>query len=248
MPRKKLKTPNPVIPSINNLETSTRNYILNNQNTLRGAERVLRQSPEVRRELDSLGGLNRILTRPGDQSLERDYLSRFSNVQTTLFVDRLTQGDLLRTPSLETMFEQTRENNRVRTAVASALDSCCSEVIGRLKDLETLILQKFRSLRDFLISNFSEINTDLENLDKSIIENAKLSQEVILEAFIARINRVIELITESDAFIREKIETSTNDLKSLIRSSTLSLENKLDTKITELLTKFNYIPDIPSGC
>ena len=237
MPRKRLKQANPAIPALTQLETSTRNYVINNRNTLQGTERVLRQNPEIRRELDSVGGLNGVLTRSGSQSLERDYLTRFSNVQTSLFVDRVTQGDLLRTPSLETMFEQSRNNNKILTSIASAVDSCCSEIINRLTDLNNLILERSRSLRNLLISNFADISTELDSLNQTVVDTIQAAKEAVLEDFTTRINRVIELITQSDAFIREKIESSANDLKSFVRSLFLSLENEIDIKVSEVLTK-----------
>lgn len=74
-------------------------------------ERVLRQDPATSRELDSGGGLkkNRQLKRKNpffffeDETLES---SRFSNIQKSLFVDRVTLFfcDILKTPPLNFLF------------------------------------------------------------------------------------------------------------------------------------------------
>ena len=237
MPRKRNKPINPVVPSLPQLEVTSRDYILNNRNVLRSTERVLRESPEVRRELDSGGGLNAFLTREGYDRSERNSLSRFASVQTSLFVDRVTQGDILQTPALQTMFESSRDNNRILVAISSAVDSCCTEIIRRLDDLNRLILQKFRSLRDYLISEFVNINKEFEENTKEILKEIILTKETLLDYLTRRLNDLVELVTQSDAFIREKLESVLNELKTLIRSSTSSLQNKIETKINEVIEK-----------
>ena len=119
---------NPQTPSLDRIETLSRNFVVNNRRTLQPVERVLRIDPQTSRELDNAGGFGNLLTRGQDQRLERDYFSRFTNIQTSLFVDRVTQGDILKTPALETMHETSRENTKILTAIATELDSCCEEI------------------------------------------------------------------------------------------------------------------------
>ena len=71
--------PNPLIPGVQRINTVSRNFLVNNRQTLRPVERVLRLDPQRSRELDVRGGFTEVLTRGSDEILERDYLSSFIN-------------------------------------------------------------------------------------------------------------------------------------------------------------------------
>ena len=144
--------PNPLTTDLSLVESSSRSYLVNGRRSLSNTERILRQDPRTSRELERTGGLGNLLTRTGNQNLERHYLSRFVNIQTSLFIDRVTQGDILRTPTLETLFEQARENTNISTSISTALDSCCAEIQGKLDDLSQLVKDEFRRLRRLVIS------------------------------------------------------------------------------------------------
>ena len=108
MANQKESKSNPLVSDLSLVETASRNYVVNGRNSLRSTERVLRRDPATARELDRTGGLQPLLTPGVDQRQQRDYFSRFVNYQTSLFIDRVTQGSITRTPSLETLFEQAR--------------------------------------------------------------------------------------------------------------------------------------------
>ncbi len=220
MPRLRKKSINPIVPPIERVETASRNYLVNNRETLRSTERVLRQDPRTQRELDLGGGLNNLLTRSSDESLEIIYLSRFVNVQTSLFVDRVTNGDILRTPSLETMFEQNNTKNKILTAVASELESCCEEIKAKLEDLTNLVTTQFRRLRNLLISNFTDLETEgrenFEQLKSTILE----SKESVLNQLNTRLNIIETLVDQSNTFIQNRIQESRSRIETAMQSFT----------------------------
>ncbi len=107
-----------------------------------------------------MGGFSNLLTRRTDEFLERNYLSRFVNLQTSLFIDIITSGNLSGTPSLETMFEQNNTNNRILIAVASKFKSCCTETKAKVDELSILVTTQFRRLQYLLVANFSSLETE----------------------------------------------------------------------------------------
>lgn len=117
MAKRKKPKPNPLISDLFLVEAASRNYLVNGRRSLTNTERILRQDPSTSRELDRTGGLQPLLTRGENQDQKRRYLSRFVNYQTSLFIDRLTSGDILSTPTLETLFEQARENTNISISI-----------------------------------------------------------------------------------------------------------------------------------
>ena len=100
MAEDKNSIPNPVTTDLSLVESSSRSYRVNPRRILSNTERICRQDPRTSRELDRTGRLPNLLTRTGNQTLENHYLSRFVNCKTSLFIDRVTQSDILRRPTL----------------------------------------------------------------------------------------------------------------------------------------------------
>jgi hypothetical protein len=179
---------NPIVLPIESVETASRNFLVNDRKTLRitkitkivfetltktkiiflflsGQVSIIRQDPRTQRELDLGGGFSNLLTRGTDESLERN--SRFVNLQTSLFIDIITSGNISGTPSLETTFEQNNTNTRILTAIASELESCCTETKAKVDELSILVTTQFRRLRYLLVANFSSLETEAkENFEK----------------------------------------------------------------------------------
>ena len=164
MPRNRKKKENPTIPALNRVESLISAYLVNRRQTLRSLEPILREDPSTQAELNRVGGLARVLTLSSDDDQERLFLPRFINLQTSLFLDRVTQGDITTTPTLQTMFDSSRNNNRILTAVAQSLDDCCAAIQTRLDELEKLINQRFRALRDLIVNRFSALYDKLIDL------------------------------------------------------------------------------------
>ena len=155
------ETQNPLIPDLARVETFSRGFLVNKRKTLRPIERELRKDPETSAELSRAGGFSALLTLGQNQKLERDYLSRFSNMQNLLFVDKLIQGNLNNTPALETMYESSRQNNKILTSIAQERDSCCGEIKKKLDDIDVLLRTEFRKLRDLILSKFFNLQEEL---------------------------------------------------------------------------------------
>ena len=112
-------------------------------------------------------------------------MSRFVNEQTTLFIDRLIEGDLLQTPSLVTMFEKLKSAfEKFFTAatlinVAKALSDCCEELYRKLDNLTQLINKRFRLLKDLLLRNLTSIREFLSDQFEKTNNNVFDSQFMI---------------------------------------------------------------------
>jgi hypothetical protein len=154
MPRKKQRKVNTPPTQLAVVESSARGYFLNNRNVLSSVERNMRQDPRTRNLLDRNGGLNRMLTQEQNQGPERVYLPRFQSLQSALFIDRITEADISRTPSLQVMYGQSRSNNDVLTAIASELESCCEIIKNKLDNLQTDLEKDFRKLFNSLRTGF----------------------------------------------------------------------------------------------
>ncbi len=178
MVRTKTKKVNPLVSNLSIVESTARNCLVNERQILNNTKRFLRQNPSTRRELDRLGPLPQLLTQGDDENIERHYLSHFINAQTSIFIDRVTQGDILITPSLETLFEQERKNSQILISISIELEYCSAEIKAKLDILSHLINTQFRRLRDLLIANFSSLETEgRENFEKwtyTILDNRQL--------------------------------------------------------------------------
>lgn len=148
---------------------------------------ILRQDPRTQRELDLGGGFSNLLTRGTDESLERNYLSRFVNLQTSLFIDIITSGNISGTPSLETTFEQNNTNNRILTAVALELESCCTETKEKLDELSILVTTQFRRLRYLLVANFSSLETEAKEIFEKLTNIRIYSYLLFVSLFLLNI-------------------------------------------------------------
>ena len=244
------ETQNPLIPDLARVEAVSRGFLVNTRRTLKPIERELRKDPETSAELSRAGGFPSLLTRNKNQKLERDYLSRFSNMQTSLFVDRLTQGDLTNTPALETMYESSRQNNKILTSIAQELDSCCGEIKKKLDDIDAFLRTSFRKLRDLILNKFfnlqEELNVRFDRLESHLEQSTTFLEEEIkknnTELFVNLkneikdnslnvINALKTTINESKQEIIDKIQFSLNNLQTDINRSFSTLV----TEITELL-------------
>ena len=237
MPRFRKPSKNPTIPALDGIETLSRDYLVNNRRTLRTVEPILREDTPTRRELDRVGGLNRILTQSGDQVLERTALPRFINLQTSLFVDRLTQGDINSTPALQPMFESSRNNTRILTAIGSSLDDCCEAIQEKLNDLEKLINLQFRRLRNYLIKAFDDLNQSLDHIKQAILDDAALNGKVLFDQINKRADTNQELINETNTFIQNKVNERSDGLEGLVKESFDNLKFILDNKFQNLYDK-----------
>ncbi len=204
------KSSNPIIPEVARVETLSRGFLVNRRQTLKPIERLLGRDPETATALDQTGGFPNLLIKGEDQTIERDYLSRFSNMQTSLFVDRLTQGDISTTPALETMYESSRGNNKILTSIAQELESCCEEIKNRLENLDKLFRSSIRQWRDLIRSNSSNLEVEL----KTRFERLKIwirDSTLFLEAEIKR--NITNLFVKSKTEIEKNCMNVINNLK-----------------------------------
>lgn len=229
--------PNPLIPGVQRINTVSRNFLVNNRQTLRPVERVLRLDPQTSRELDVRGGFTQVLTRGSDEILERDYLSSFIGMQTSLYIDRVTNGDILNTPTLETMYQSSRENNSILVSVATELNSCCEEIKLKLDSLYSLITGKFRPLRDFLILNFNTVNQNGKDyFDKLTLTDLE-TRQVLLDQLNSRLNTLQTLIDQTSIFIRMEVTERSDRIENLIRSTFNHLTNQIISSTREMIDK-----------
>ncbi len=61
------------------------------------------------------------------------------------------------------MFEQDQENSKILISIATELESCCESIKNKIDALSNQVTTGFRRLRDLLISNFSNLETELTN-------------------------------------------------------------------------------------
>lgn len=243
--------PNPLTTDLSLVESSSRSYLVNDRRSLSNTERILRQDPRTSRELERTGGLGNLLTRTGNQNLERHYLSRFVNIQTSLFIDRVTQGDILRTPTLETLFEQARENTNISTSISTALDSCCAEIQGKLDDLSQLVKDEFRRLRRLVISKVllledqatSNLNTITEASKgfvrsiqdkaddhfKSLMDALLDSRQLLLTRLTRRFGILEEIINQTKTFILVRIDAISDRIESTLTRNLSVLKLYIDS-------------------
>ena len=235
MARTKTKKGNPLASNLSIVESTARNYLVNERQILNNTERILRQNPSTRRELDRLGPLPQLLTQGEDENVERHYLSRFINAQTSIFIDRVTQGDILRTPSLETLLEQERENSQILISISTELESCCTEIKAKLDILSDLIKTQFRRLRDLLISNFSSLEAEgqetFEKLTSTILDN----RQVVLLQFNRRFDTVETLINQINTFIQNKVTERSLWLENLLEGFSISVKRLILESVTKIL-------------
>lgn len=117
-----------------------------------------------------------------------------------MFLDQVINGDISNTPSAkvnETMFESSRNNNKILTAVATELESCCEETKNKLDDLSKTITPSFRSLRVLITNKFdrltelirneftkleSNLASNFSSLESELVEQLKTLTEVVLES------------------------------------------------------------------
>ena len=247
MPEEANPTPNPSITDLPLVESSSRAYLVNGRGSLRNTERILRQDPRTSRELDRTGGLNNLLTRTGNETLERHYLSRFVNYQTSLFIDRVTEGDILRTPTLETLFEQSQENTNISISISTALDSCCAEIQKKLSELTQLVKDEFRRLRrlvirnavdlqDQITSNFSRLTDSLLNGLTFIQEKAESYFESLRDSLAEIRQTLIRLLTERFTTLEDIISKTRTDVLERIDSRSSILEGILEENVRSLKT------------
>lgn len=198
MSKGKEPKPNPLISALSLVETASRNYLVNGRRSLSNTERILRQDPSTSRELDRTGGLQPLLTRGRDQNEERHYLSRFVNYQTSLYIDRLTEGDILRAPTLETLFEQARENTNISISISTELESCCADIKSKLDDLLSEVQRGFRRLRALIITKVASIQTQAsKNLD-SLTSTALDTRALFLNILNDRLNTIEVIINQAN--------------------------------------------------
>ena len=221
------------------VETASRAYLLNNRQTLNSTETALREDPITRQELDRRGGLRGLLTRSGPQGIERDYLSRFINYQTSLFIDRVTEGDVLRTPSLKTLFEQSRENTPISIGINTELESCCAEIKSKLDDISDQIRIQFRRLRALLRSSITALEEQATNNYNSIIETNLDTRAQLLTELMTRFGNLDLLINNSVTLLRDEATQNYTNLLNGILDSRAQLLDRLINRVNdiELLVK-----------
>jgi len=249
--------PNPVLTDLSLVESSSRAYRVNGRRSLASTERILRRDPRTSVELDRTGGLGSLLTRTGNNRQERHYLSLFVNFQTSLFIDRVTGGDILRTPSFETLFEQARENTNISVSISTSLDSCCAEIQGKLDDLSNLIRDGFRRLRvliirrasqledqasallttltDSLTSGLSLINNKAEENYKALVDLLLDNRQVLLTLLNQRFGILEEIINQTKTFILNAINTRYALIETQLKNNLLDLKNYIKDSFEVLL-------------
>ena len=231
----KSKEPNPVVSDLSLVERASRNYLVNSRGSLNSTERILRRDPSAARELERTGGLQPLLTRGTTQNEERHYLSRFVDYQTSMFIDRVTSGDILRTPTLETLFEQARENTNISISISTELESCCADIKSKLDNLLSAVQRGFRRLRALLIAKVADIQTQASGNFEVLTETALDTRAIVLNQLNERLNTIEEIINQTNTFIQDKINQRADALEERLAAVLSSLLNFIAEKAGEVV-------------
>lgn len=210
-------------------------FIWCSRRSLSNTERILRQDPSTSRELDRTGGLQPLLTRGVNENEERHYLSRFVNYQTSLFIDRLTEGDILRAPTLETLFEQARENTNISISISTELESCCAEIKSKLDELLTVVQSEFRRLRALLTRGVASIQTQASKNYELLTDTSLESRALILNQLNERSDTIETIINQTNTFIQDKINERSDRLELILRNLLTTVLNFITSKTAEVI-------------
>lgn len=235
MAKRKEPKPNPLISDLSLVESASRNYLVNGRRSLSNTERILRQDPSTSRELDRTGGLQPLLTRGFNQDEERHYLSRFVNYQTSLFIDRLREGNILRAPTLETLFEQPRENTNISISISTELESCCGEIKSKLDELLTVVQSEFRRLRALLTRGVASIQTEASKNYELLTDTSLESRALILNQLNQRSDTIEIIINQTNTFIQDKINERSDRLELILRNLLTTVLNFITSKSVEVI-------------
>lgn len=157
----KLGTP---VQSLAHVTSLARDFVVTRKRVFRNTERILRQDQATKTALDQSGGLQELLSNNDDPDAERSFLSSFSNLQQTLFVDRVTDSDLSTTPRLGEMFESSKNNGKALVKIATDLADCCATIQRKIDELSDLVRSSFNNL-------LKTLSDDFDQLDKGLVDN-----------------------------------------------------------------------------
>lgn len=182
---------NPSTITVRGLENNARRFLISNQNITRGIERRLRRSPELVRQLDSVGGLQRVLTQLETIEEQRQAALNFTDYSNTMYLDQFFGGNPDNVPEAQAMAEDIGSIKRIATAIAQELNDCCEEIKALINEVLALIPSSFARQRFFISTKFTNlkhyINDSLtaavEHLSNHITDSKEdLKQYIQLEA------------------------------------------------------------------
>lgn len=129
MPRSQKGKKNPTIPAVRQLDVDMRSYFVNNRLSLQPVSRVVLTNPTLRREIEQLGGFQRVLTNPGSLTARRNLTTDLVNYQTSAYLERFLGSDITNIKPATKLESELAKIKNIATDVATELNDCCEAII-----------------------------------------------------------------------------------------------------------------------
>jgi hypothetical protein len=193
----------------------------------RGLNRSIRRYPSLEQQLDRSGGLNSIINRASTPTEEDEVLDFASSLQTGLFIDQFTNGDLDSIPAVQEMMDGINNGNKIATGIGEHLDACCDDLKQMLREL--------RKLTKNLNSN---VISQLNNTKNTILDRLNTIRTEILEFYNSEKSSFINnYVTEKEATLAEirgilqeelaELKTEISNLKQKVVEGNIEIKNEI---------------------
>ena len=230
MAEEERKPDNPSTVTIRGLENNARRFLIGNQNITRGVERRLRRSPQLARELDTVGGLQRALTQLETIEEQRQAALNLTDYSNTMYLDQFFRGNPDNVPEAQAMAQDIGSIRGTTTAIAQELQDCCAEIKDLLEEVLSLITRSFAKQRFFITTKFNIFKNQLFDLlnqgFEQLTSHINDSNEHLKEFINHQADGLKEEIKEC---VQVEAEGVKEDLKEYIRVESESI--KQDVKV-----------------
>lgn len=196
----------------------------------RGLNSSIRRYPELQRQLDRGGGLNSIISRAPIVPEEVEVLDFASSLQTGLFIDQFTNGDLDSVPAVQEMMDGINNVNKITTGIGEHLDACCDDIKQMLRELRKLtknlqsnILSQLNNIKNTILGSLNTIRNEILEFYRSEKSSFISNYETEKEATLADVRNILqdelaELKTEL-ANLKQKIIEGNIEIKDKISNT-----------------------------
>lgn len=230
--QRNLESENPIPLTIKTVGPRVRTNLIAKKRSFRGIKKFIIKDPIIRRDLDTGGGFEKLLTQEEDEDVMRELANDYSAFQTALFVDAASDGNPEDVPALQTMNAQINENKDKLTKILEELEDCCEEIKRQLKQIlrqlpieATKIIRELEKRMDEQDVLLREVQEALGNLIKEEAEKTRRELQRQLQ----------ELLTELREKIDEIVRTVINEIRNLRRD--------LEARLNGIQSRLNGIAE-----
>lgn len=253
--------PNPTGLTIPTATSYLNRYAIFDRRGFKPIRRFASNNKTIRDRFEASGGLENVFARDAHLPESREAVSRIGELQNMFILDKICNGDISTTPSLEEMFEIEKGNRKGITDIGVELKHCCDDIRELLKQLSRQLQVGLRDLEKYMRKLHNRTYQLIEKIRDNLYTFYREEKRKYLEGVIRQKRQVLidirTMIKEEWQPVKDKISALNSKIDNYhtnithqlgnIEVTTGAIQTELEVVAGEVSTIAVEVPTIISG-